>query len=49
MIYKNKHITELIAEKNEDSFKKHHQKLELRVKNQKVKEAIDDVFMMLFD
>lgn len=30
-------------------FKKNHQALELRVKNQKVREAIDDVFMMLFD
>lgn len=49
ILYKNKKLCEFITEKNEDTFKKSHQRLELRVKNQKVKEAIDDVFMMLFD
>jgi hypothetical protein len=48
-LYKNTKLCEFITEKNEEIFKKNHQKLELRVKNQKVKEAIDDVFMMLFD
>jgi len=42
-------MSEFITEKKEDVFKKNHQILELRVKNQKVKEAIDDVFTMLFD
>ena len=49
ILYTNKWICERITEKFEDIFKKNHQILELRVKNQKVKEAIDDVFMMLFD
>ena len=49
ILYMNKKMCEFITEKKEDIFKKNHQILELRVKNQKVKEAIDDVFQMLFD
>lgn len=44
ILYMNKKMCEFITEKKEDIFKKNHQILELRVKNQKVKEAIDDVF-----
>lgn len=49
MLYQNKKLCETITEKHEAEFKKNHQILELRVKNQKVREGIDDVFMMLFD
>lgn len=49
MIYQNRKLCEAILQKHEAIFKKNHQILELRVKNQKVREAIDDVFMMLFD
>lgn len=49
IIYQNKLLCEAIVSKHEAVFKKNHQALELRVKNQKVREAIDDVFMMLFD
>lgn len=49
ILYLNKYLCELITAKNEAAFKEAHTKLELRVKNAKVREAIDDVFLMLFD
>ena len=49
IFYQNKALCELFTTKHEKSLKEAHQKLELRVKDIKVRQAIDDVFMMLFD
>ena len=49
IFYMNKSLCELFNTKYEKEFKNAHEKLELRLKNQKVREAIDDVFLMLFD
>ena len=49
IFYQNKALCELFTTKHEKSLKEAHQKLELRVKDSKVRQAIDDVFLMLFD
>ena len=49
IIYQNKHAFEFIINQSEPNFKKNHDTLKTRVANPKIKEAVNDVLIMLFD
>ncbi len=49
IVYKNKHTVEFVKDKLEPQFRKNHQNLKTRSPAQGVKEAVNDVILMIFD
>ncbi len=49
IVYKNKHAVEFIKNKLEPQFRKNHQNLKTRISAQVVKEAVNDLLLMIFD
>lgn len=48
LVYQNKTAWEFIKTKL-PSFKENHQKLKARIQDQKVKEAVNDILLMIYD